>query len=127
MAGGIIMAIISLCEIVQERNNTAVDVLVVLGLFVLGLPGLSVVLASLFIEVDQQEVAKVIRLGRIWRWRYSAVRWDEISVVKVYQTSRREFLNVEIKTADGRLMHFCLPINSGGAQHFQKLAGGRKV
>jgi len=116
------MAIHSLCEIVQERNNTVSEVLVVLGLFVLGLPGLSVVLASLFIEVDQQEVAKVFSLGRIWRWRYSVVRWDEVSDVEVYHTSRKEFLEVEIKTTGARLVHFSIPKGSDGAQWFKELA-----
>lgn len=116
------MAAYSLYGIAQERNNTVVDVLFIFGLFVLGLPGLSVVLASLFIEVDQEEVAKVFRLGRIWRWRYSIIRWDEISNVEVYHTSRKEFLNVEIKTIDGRLIHFSLPKGSSGAQWFKEFA-----
>lgn len=119
------MAIYSLCGIAQERNNTVVDVLFILGLFVLGLPGLSVVLASLFIEVDQEEVAKVFRLGCFWRWKYSGVRWDEISNVEVYHTSRREFVDVEIKAVDGRLIHFSMPQGSIGAQWFKELAHSR--
>lgn len=120
------MAIYSICEIAREANNTVVDMLFISGLFVLGLPGLSVVLASLFIEVDQEKVAKVIRLGSFWRWNYSVVRWDEVSDVEVYHTSRREFLNVEIKTSDGRLIYFSIPKGSNGAQQLETLASGWK-
>lgn len=115
--GGIAMAAYFISRIVAEGHFQIEDVL-----FVGALPCLCISLSLLHVEIDREHISKTVRLGALWRWEYSRVRWDEVRLAEVYRTSRREYLNLKLTTNEGRHVFFSLPNGSVGASRFCEVA-----
>lgn len=122
VAGGIFMFAHSLYRISRDGNPTAGDMFPLIIV-----PGICFYLGFLFVESDEKRLAKVVKVGRLFRWEYSVVQWDEVTDVEVYNTSRREFVNLKVKTVDGRTRSFSVPEDGNAAQKLKELARVRKA
>ncbi len=89
--------------------------------FVLFLPGLGIFLAFLFVDVNEERVANVFKVGRFFHKEFGVIRWKDILDIEVYRTSRKEFVNFKITTANGRRRSFSIPEGSFGAEKFEEL------
>lgn len=96
-------------------------------LFVLVLPCVGFLLAALHTEIDGQRIAKAFKIGHLWCWEFHAIRWDKVSDLKVYRTSRRGFVNLKLTTMGGKRMNYMVPEGSVGAARFEEIAQAWKV
>jgi hypothetical protein len=87
--------------------------------------GAALVFASIFLgfnytEIGEDDIAKVFRIGRFLRLKYSSVAWKDVVSATVYSSGRFDVLNLKLVTIFNRRVLFTMPTRSKHADALQQ-------